>query len=428
MIGHSWIGRGSFSRTLRTVTKDERGAVAVIAAVVFPVVVGAIGLGAESGYWYLEQRKLQHAADVAVYAAAVRYRASDDQTAVEAAALRTASGTGYEPDIGTISVGPLSGSTPANGKISVDLTETHARLFSSIFSGKPMLLAARAVAEIKGGSKACVLALSKSASGAVTVTGSTDVELSGCSVVSNSSASDAFLMKNGSALMSTECVYTVGGAVTTTGLTLTGCSGAVEYAPPTPDPLAGIAEPGRMEIDQLPCRDLSYISDTTYTFDHLPSGQEAIRFCGGLDIKGTIDLKPGLYIIDGGEFTVSAGAFLTGTGVTFLLTGSATAKLTGNGDIDLSAPTTGPYAGVLLFGSRDSTGLNHQVTGNSESRLEGALYTPTGTIDFTGNSTVAGGCTQIIADRVNFTGNSTMQTCASTTNEIVVGQSIAIVE
>ena len=416
------------SGILRALAEDQRGAVAVIAAIVFPVVVGAMGLGAESGYWYLKQRKLQHAADVAVYAAAVRYRAGDAQSSMESASLRTARGTGYQSAIGTISVNPLSGSTAAAGKVAVELTETHARLFSSIFSGEPIVLAARAVAELTGGSKACVLALSASASGAVTVTGSTDVQLSDCSVVSNSTASDAFLMRNGSALMSTECVYSAGGAVTTTGLILTGCSQPVVYAPPVPDPFAGMPELSKMHIDQLPCRTLEYVSTNVYTFDTLPTGEKAIRFCGGLNIKGDITLKPGLYIIDGGELAITAGASVVGHGVTFLLTGSTEVNMMGHAAIDLAAPTLGPYAGLLMFASRSGTGASHIVTGNSDSRLQGTLYMPAGALDFTGNSTVSGGCTQIVADRVTFTGNSTMETCADETNEIVVGRSIAIVE
>jgi hypothetical protein len=70
----------------------------------------------------------------------------------------------------------------------------------------------------------------------------------------------------------------------------------------------------------------------------------------------------------------------------------------------------------------------HQVTGNSESTLEGNLYMPTASIDFTGNSTVSGGCTQIVADQVTFTGNTTMETCASPTDEILVGRTVSLIE
>ncbi|WEX90757.1 pilus assembly protein TadG-related protein [Sinorhizobium garamanticum] len=409
----------------RRFMKDEGGTVAVIAAIAFPVLVGAMGLGAETGYWFLEKRKLQHAADVSAHAAAVRFRAGDQQGALEATARRIASASGYIP--GSLTVSTQHG-LGGSSKLAVELTETHPRLFSSVFGDEPVTMKARAVAEIKGGSKACVLALSNSASGAVTVTGSTEVRLSGCSVVSNSSAADAFLMKNGSAMMSTDCVYTVGEAVTTTRLSLTGCSEPVERVPPTADPFASVAEPDKLHIQQLPCRTLAYISNSTYTFDRLANGTEAIRLCGGLEIKGTITLKPGLYIIDGGGFTVTAGAKLSGEGVTLFFTNGAAANLLGNGDIDLSAPTSGPFAGLLFFASRQGTGVIHQVTGNSESTLDGNLYMPTGRIDFTGNSTVSGGCTQIVADQITFTGNSTMETCASPTDEILVGRTVSLIE
>ncbi|OAP36461.1 hypothetical protein AU381_18300 [Sinorhizobium glycinis] len=413
-------------RLSRAFMKNDGGAVAVIAAIAFPVLVGAMGLGAETGYWYMEQRQLQHAADVSAHAAAIRHRAGDQQPALESTALGIASASGYAP--GTLTVSTKPGLSAGSTKVTVELTETHARLFSSVFVGGPVAISARAVAEVKGGSKACVLALSGSASGAVTVTGSTQVQLSGCSVVSNSSAADAFLMKNGSAFMSTDCVYTVGEAVTTTGLTMTGCSEPVERVPPTPDPFASVAEPDRLQVQLLPCRTLDYVSNSTYLLDRLLSGLAAIRFCGGLDIKGTIALKPGLYIIDGGELTVTAGAKLSGEGVTFYFTNSATAKLLGNGDIDLTAPASGPYAGLLFFGSRRDAGVVHQVTGNSESTLEGNLYIPSGRIEFTGNSTVSGGCTQIVANEITFTGNSTMETCASPTDEIIVGKTVSLVE
>jgi Flp pilus assembly protein TadG len=429
MIGKLWTGTacGRASGILRALAQNERGAVAVIAAIVFPVVVGAMGLGAETGYWYLKKRKLQHAADVAVHAAAVRYRAGDQQPALEDAALRIASATGYLPDVGTIAVG--TDTSGGSAKVAVQLTETHSRLFSSIFSKEPMLLGARAVAEIQGGSKACILALSGSSSGSVTVSGSTSVDLTNCSVAANSTSSSAFLMDGSNAKIATDCVYTVGGAVATTGLTLTQCSQPVQNAPVTPDPYADVPWPERLDMDQLPCRDLNYVSSSDYAFDYFPDGQPAIRLCGGLSVKGSLTLKPGLYIIDGGDFTVSAGASLKGDGVTFMFAGTARSKLTGSGATNLSAPTSGPYAGLLFFGSRRATGVSHQVMGNSESSLQGSLYMPVSSIEFSGNSSTTGACTQIVADRITFTGNSNIQTsCTSGMKDIVVGQTVSIIE
>lgn len=87
--------------------EEERGTVAVIAAITQPVLVGAMGLGAETGYWYLKQQKLQHAADVAAHAAAVRYRAGDLKRALETTASRIATASGHAP--GSLALGSETG-------------------------------------------------------------------------------------------------------------------------------------------------------------------------------------------------------------------------------------------------------------------------------------------------------------------------------
>lgn len=58
--------------------------------------IGGMGLGAESGYWYLTQRKLQHAADVSAHAGAVRKRAGDDNAQIKAAAEHIAAASGVK--------------------------------------------------------------------------------------------------------------------------------------------------------------------------------------------------------------------------------------------------------------------------------------------------------------------------------------------
>ncbi|WP_245525794.1 pilus assembly protein TadG-related protein [Mesorhizobium sp. M00.F.Ca.ET.216.01.1.1] len=419
---------------------NESGATAVIAAILFPVVIGGMGLGVETGYWYLTQRKLQHSADVAVHAAAVRKRAGDQNTAIETAALHIASKTGYSPVVGTLLVNtpPATGTNAGNrDSVEVVIAETHPRLFSSVFSSKPVKIRARAVAQVHGGSKACVLALSKTKSGAVTVSGSTSVDLTNCNVASNSNAADSFLMSGSTAAIATDCVYTVGEAVTTAGLTLKQCAEVRDYAPTAIDPYASIAEPANVGT----CRNKNVGSpgnSTTLTpSENHPSGVKAMRFCGGLDLKGKVTFAPGLYIIDGGTFTANggdigstAGVQIVGSGVTFYFANNATAKLTGNLAISLSAPTSGPFSGLLFFGSRTATNVSHQVSGTSGSVLQGALYTPASAIEYKGNSAATDGCTQVIADTVTLTGNSTVQsTCENAgTRDVMVGQVVTIVE
>ncbi len=83
MITSSLVRR--LIRRARDLHADKRGSAAVVAAIVFPIATGSMGLGAETGYWYLSQRKLQHAADVSAHAAGARLRAGDNFTSVHCA-------------------------------------------------------------------------------------------------------------------------------------------------------------------------------------------------------------------------------------------------------------------------------------------------------------------------------------------------------
>jgi len=411
---------------------NDSGAIAVVAAIAFPVLIGAMGLGAEAGYWYLAQRKLQHAADVSAHAAAIRKRAGDDQRGLEVAALHVAQASGFAPDTGTITVNtPPSSHAFAGdkGSIEVVLTRTQPLLFSSLFLSDPVNIHARAVAKLNTASQACILALSPNAPGAVTVAGSTVVTLNGCDVASNSSASDALRM-HGGGYLTTDCVNTVGGAVTTSGLKLQTCDAVREQAPKTMDPYADIPEPAVSGICHRPDSFSSGSTLLTPTYQSHPSGLRTLRFCNGLKVTGgNVTFNPGLYIIEG-EFAVNAGTTLVGSGVTFYLAKGASLKLNGGAKLNLDAPTEGLFAGILFFGARDSTVATHQVNGSSGSTFNGAIYFPSSGVEYSGRAGSTGGCTQIIGETVTFIGNSEVQSdCqAAGTRPIVTSQSVKLVE
>ena len=79
------------------------------------------------------------------------------------------------------------------------------------------------------------------------------------------------------------------------------------------------------------------------------------RHCGGLALTGTVNLDPGTYIIDGGSLKSNAGADISGNGVTFYITNGADVRFNGSAHLDLTAPTSGPHEGVLMYGDPDST-------------------------------------------------------------------------
>lgn len=419
---------------------DTGGAVVVLAAILFPVVIGGLGLGVETSYWYLTQRKLQHAADLASHAGSARNRAGDTLAEIEAAAQHIARESGLPVEGGAITVNrpPASGAfTGDRDAVEVVLAETRTRWFTSLFASGPVTITARAVSRIEGGAEACILALSPTANGALTVSGSTQVDLENCDVASNSVSATSFLMDGSSASLTAGCAYAVGQASITSGLTLTECPRVHENAPVVRDPYRDVAEPAIVGSCQN--RNVGHPTQATTVTptDSHPSGVKSRRYCNGLDIKGDVTFEPGLYIIEGGSITFNGGdpnavstIRVRGSGVTFYMTSTSRLKLNGNVQLDLSAPTSGPFAGILFFGARDATSVNHVISGTSDSVIQGAVYTPASHIEYKGNSATTGGCTQVIGRTVTMTGNSTLgSSCENAgTQTILANEGIKIVE
>jgi hypothetical protein len=391
-----------------------------------------LGLGAETGYWYLTQRKLQHAVDVSAHAAGARKRAGDPDSNIAAAALHVATMSGLRAS-GTLTVNPhyTSAKHPNASLVEVIATDTQPRLFSSIFSNEPVTFGARAVANVAAtGSTACVLALSNTAARAVNVDGSSVVDLEGCDVASNSNATDSLHVTSS---LKTGCAYSVGGAVIP-ALTLTVCANVKVNAPAVRDPYAGVAEPSAAGI---PCQTThtnnavgkpNEPTTVTPTHNHA-SGLKAIRFCGGLDAKGPVTFGPGLYFIEGGDFQMTSSnteSRLSGSGAIFYF--SATGRLQIAGAVtNFAAPTSGPFSGILFFASRSTpAAIVHRLGGNPLSTMNGAIYAPSSAIRVEGNAKATGGCTQVIGRTVRITGTSTLQSSCDTagispiaTNEVV---------
>ena len=431
---------------------EKSGAAAILAALAMPIVVGGLGLGAEAGYRYYNERLLQHAVDFAAHAGAVRLSRGDTPAKIEAAALNVAVNSGFEPDTRSddilVNVPPQGGSYAGHAAaVEVYLRETRPRLLSAIFSDEPVQIEVRAVAAAKAaGRPGCILALSKNdpaASRAFQVSGSTNIDLVGCSVHSNSSnPTDSFYQSSSASFLRTECVSTVGGAQAV-NLTLTGCPSVIQNAPLAMDPYWTLPEPDPAELNALPCHAKGVGTPakplTVVPTETLSSGYPVRRYCGGLDAKGQVTFSPGLYVVEGGTLTSSGtdAALLKNdpnasypSGITFYFRNGGTAKLSGNSTLDLHAPETGPYSGILFYGGRSQVGVSHSIAGAQASVLQGAVYMPASHLTFSGNSAGSSGCTQIIADTVTLTGTSALKVdcTAAGTEEILIGQVFSVVE
>ncbi len=91
-------------------------------------------------------------------------------------------------------------------------------------------------------------------------------------------------------------------------------------------------------------------------------------------------------MISGGNLTINGNATVTGTGVTFYFTNGATISVSGSASLQLTAPTTGPYAGILFF--QDPNDTNPPLLGGVGNILSGVLYFPKAPLTLLGSSSI----------------------------------------
>ncbi|MDX8433625.1 pilus assembly protein TadG-related protein [Mesorhizobium abyssinicae] len=405
---------GNFRRLLGA--SGAGGNVAVIFAFALPVVVGGAGLGVETSLWYYSSLKLQAVADAAAYAGALEKIAGSDNPTIVAAATQSATSNDFVAP-GTIEVNtpPLSGPNTAKKAVEVIVKHNLDRYFTAIFNSTPVPQQARAVARITDASKACVLALSPSAVQAALFSGNTTVNLTGCSVMSDSVAADA-IRTQGSATLKADCLITVGGMVLNNPVTTT-CSSNLTQALPASDPFSSLPTPAASN----PCKNVN----GNKTSQTLQPG----TYCSGMDLKGNVTLQPGVYVVQGG-MKINANAVVAGSGVTIFMAGSNTVSMNGTATVTLSAPTSGTYSGMLFYGDRTGTAAQSTFNGTATSLLTGAIYFPKQQVNYLGNFSGSGGCTQVVADTIQWSGSTTIkQDCTSLgMKDIPATQSVQLVE
>ena len=373
------------------------GNVAVMFGIMLPVAVGVCGLGADVGYWYYRERTLQSAADAAAYDGVVALKKGENSSQITTDATTGATNNGWSSTGGTITVNspPTSGSYQNAYSVQVILTQNLPRFFSALYSSSQVPARASAVAT-SAGSVGCILALDHTANQAVTISGGSNVQAPHCDIVSDSNSTDS-IDASGGATVNADCLVAVGTAQTSgANVTLDTCTSNTNNASNVADPYASVAQP----VGSGTC--LTVSGGQT---DFYPGW-----YCHGLSVSwGPVTFHGSTttpYVVSNGGLNFQAGTNATGTGVTFFVDTSQTLAVSGSAVISFSAPTSGTYAGILFFGSRNSNNGNNNISGSSSSAMQGAIYFPTQQVQFTGASTTNTVCTQIIADTVTISGTS----------------------
>jgi hypothetical protein len=190
----------------------------------------------------------------------------------------------------------------------------------------------------------CMAVLDPTASQAFTAGNGATATLSSCGLAVNSDSSTA-LSITGGAHVTASSIQVVGGYSINNGgsATPTPTTGA----PPTADPFANVPSPPVGACLSHP----NYTQwGTNGTYQIYPG-----TYCGGLAVSNGVTgyFNPGVYVIDGGGIQFGSGAVI-GSGVTFYITGSSftnnqLVSINNGMTVNLSAPTSGTYQGLLFF-------------------------------------------------------------------------------
>src|SRR5919106_986113 len=391
----------------RRLLRDQRGGIALLFGLMIGVLFAFGALAVDGAQLYVLKSKLQRTADAAALAAASQLPAEDDaramalEYAVKNMSVEQHGSTLVDGDVdfgywhmGTRSFVP--GGVPVNTAMvttrrSAANGNPAATYFARLMGYDEVNIETTSVAGRV--SAVCILALDPSGESAFFVENGT-MTADGCAVRVNSDDPQALDVTSNGVMDTLETCVTGGPRIlgSVSPPPATGC-------PRVPDPLAGLAEPivGG-------CGPTNLVLSAPNTYNLTPD-----TYCGGLEIKGqaTVNLAPGVYIIKNGPFTVTGQANVSGTGVTIFLTGNdAVIDMGGSGTIDLSAPITGDYAGILVFEDPDNPMLqSHSFRGGSNKSYSGVIYLPNGLAEYVGNGAGSGGTPYFIAWRFAMSGN-----------------------
>lgn len=391
----------NWTRFARRLVTESTGTIAIQMAVALPALIGMAALGAEMTTLYVYQKRMQRAADQAVLSAGTT-GLSGNQPLMAARAMAAANGyvDGYTDSVGktivTLNTPPTTGPNIATASArEVIISRPYALQLARIFLPSPITVKARAVSIPGRQSTGCILALAKTANGAISVSNNnTAVSNISCEIVSNSTSSSSLAMNNLSTISGP--VYLAGGASLSGGAKVLGTP-FVLNGTPLDDPYSTVTIPG------IP-------SGTTCTTQTSSDGkvvapQKALNpgwFCNGLTIEsGNIVMNPGVYIIDKILTLAGTTSTLTGTSGTTLVLNSGTAFSIKNGFImRITAPLTGATAGLAIVSNRNLAG-NIRVEDGAQLVIEGAVYLPSMSISFSGGGKTSGAnCTQLIAQTI----------------------------
>lgn len=342
--------------------RNTGGSVAIVFSIAAPVLALAAGSAIDYTRLVGSRAALQNVVDGAALAGAQALRlANATSTSVNQAVASYVASHGGATDS---SLTVTSSLTTNNTVVSVQASRIAPSVVNNFVGLINMRVSAHAQARAVGNTQPiCMIGLDSNQSKTLEVDVAR-IQATGCQIVSDSIATDGVSISNG-AQMQYGRLCASGGAKADSSSSF--APSPQTDCPAVSDPLAGLAAP--------------VVSACTFNNYKVTSGSQSLTpgvYCGGIEVgsSANVNLLPGTYVIKDGGLSVRSKGTLSGTDVTLYLTGSgATIDVKADSTISLTAPSSGSYAGVLIFEDRNAPlHQTHRFESRNAPNLLGTIY------------------------------------------------------
>lgn len=359
------------------VFRDERGQTLIITALCMTCFMGFMALAVDVGLLFSARRKLQNAADAAATAATLRYLYvynGSNQAAAKSAAITAgtnAAQANVNGSTASISVNTNAASPSAHtgcagstcyfeAIVSQQNPTFFFSTFSALFKGQtagPFTVSARAVAGTSQPMNNCIY-LTAEHNASLTVQGNWTVNAANCGVYinSDSAAVEDDTGKAAKSGISATSIAIVGGAPNNVTIA-PDSSPTIFKTLPLPIPFSGVPSPT--------------IPGTCPAGGSLSGTVAAGCYSGSVNL-GSATLN-GLYIFTG---DVNINGAIIGSNVTLAIMNGSLSIKPGNSTVNLTAPTSGTYSGMVIYQPRSNTHTLNLQAGHSTGTLTGFIYAP----------------------------------------------------
>ena len=398
---------------------DKRGNSLILAAAALPLLIGSAGLATDTIQWALWKRQLQRAADSGAIAGVYDRVAAKATTGTAAAvnkdlALNNSLDPTDFPLVTKTVTYPADAGIQKN-QVEVELAVQRPLSFSSMFMpNAPMIRTKARAAAVSSDGEFCVLSLQNNSKTGIQATGNATVTMD-CGMMTNSTSNNAAAGQGSSSVTAT--TLAAAGGIQQSGNW--NVQSYQPYSPALEDPYKDLvpndddfascaSSPPALNVNNSNSggeksgdhcfSSLSIGSNRSYT---LKDGRFVISG-GSVNIQGTLNLINAVLILS--NKTPGAGQPI------------GTFDMNAGGQMNATAMTTGKWKGMAIYQDRraadDAPTGNitasspNKINGNSTNKITGVVYFPNQQVTYNGNGNGTATCTQFVAKRIYWSGNS----------------------